>query len=140
MLREVICGIFLIDANGYVLLLRPRSNDAEQFSIPKGINNRNESYLTTAYRKFKENTGFDIEAYDHTITYTPERISYGDGVRYLKAFFITIDIDLNNIDFKCGAKLDHLPENNRCVLMEMIEVYYRTHKTQSMAINKYWGQ
>lgn len=80
------CGIFLISSDNLILIGLPSSCEDKNglWSIPKGLQDHNESYIETAIREFKEETGILISSIDLV---EMKAVKYTTTKKVLKPYF-----------------------------------------------------
>jgi 8-oxo-dGTP pyrophosphatase MutT (NUDIX family) len=116
------CG-FLIESNGLVLLChatngfkKPLKNDFK-YGIPKGQIDSDETFMDTAIRELREETGLDLLDLPHSIKVSLNyaTIVYKSGKKTLKVFKVVDDTGiLLKFPFVCNSMFEYkgkaLPE------------------------------
>ena len=64
---KISCGLVLIK-DKKILLVHPTNSIGKSFSIPKGMINKDEDYITCAIRETKEEVGIEIKKKDIKLT------------------------------------------------------------------------
>lgn len=117
---DTTCGLFLINNKNEIVLGHPSNSPYYFWSIPKGLVEKDESFLDAALRETFEETNIKLDINSNKI----KRILEFDIIRYkktkkqLKSYVIIIDDDFSDIDLKCTSTFDNkqgekVPENNK---------------------------
>jgi 8-oxo-dGTP pyrophosphatase MutT (NUDIX family) len=97
-MMKTTCGIFLYDLTNRFLIVHPTDHPSNIWSIPKGTNESGETFLESAIRELKEETGMDLNCLEYTILDDINPIKYKTSNKQLKSFRIKIngiiDIDM----------------------------------------------
>ena len=119
---DTTCGLFLINNKNEIVLGHPSNSPYYFWSIPKGLVEKDESFLDAALRETFEETNIKLDINSNKI----KRILEFDIIRYkktkkqLKSYVIIIDDDFSDIDLKCTSTFDNkqgekVPENNKII-------------------------
>ncbi len=127
------CGLFIF-LDGKFLICHPTGSRWNQWSIPKGHLDKNETTLEAAIRETREETGLTLSK-DLIYVKLPEQ-KYKNGIKNLVSFFIRIDEIPANWHPSCESITSGgYPEIDqwKWVLPDSIEVNY-LHATQKSAL------
>lgn len=145
-MEEVItCGIFLVDKNKKVLCVEPFGKRVgEKLSIPKGVYEENEDgiYFNAALRELKEETSFDLSKNLDCFNLISQfgKSPYKGLKKSLISFFVYLDKDLSEFEFKCASFFDldgkSYPEISNFTWLTLDEAKEQLHYTQSKFIDE----
>jgi len=109
------CGIFLLNNKNELLVTHATNSSWERWSIPKGIPEKNETYLIAAKREFLEETNIDLDKYEYSMLALGCRV-YPNNNKILFAFVFKIDDEITE-EIKCNSMVymegkEPFPEND----------------------------
>lgn len=96
------CGIALFNKFNELLVCHPTGSSWNVWSIPKGINEFNETLVETAIREFKEETGIDLKKYEKEIIHIGS-FEYKNKKKCLEGFFLKVDENYSVLDMDCDS-------------------------------------
>lgn len=131
---KITCGVAIFDKNNNLLI--GQATNSNNWSIPKGLNENNETFEETAIREVFEETGLTL---DKNKLQLIGREVYPNNKKELILFFIKLDnINLNSLI--CNSffefKGHQFPEINKFELVNNESYkFFNIHKTQINLIN-----
>jgi 8-oxo-dGTP pyrophosphatase MutT (NUDIX family) len=99
MAREplVTCGIYLFDKNtGKILICHAAKASWKTWSIPKGLQDKDESFYDAAVRELKEETGIDAAELHIVFTAVLKPVKYKKQNKLLMSFLMITDTPLKD--------------------------------------------
>lgn len=134
-------GIFLINHYNEILVVHPTNSHWNNWSIPKGLIDENETAEEAAKRELYEETNVNIEDLRLVFFREGEKVKYGSGKKTLCPFFAKV-INIESIDLKCNSKVDGADfyENDQIVWMPIEKALVKIHEAQRQALSQYVNQ
>lgn len=131
---NITCGVAIFDKNNHLLI--GRATNSNNWSIPKGLNEENESFEETAIREVYEETGLVLEKNKLQLI---GREVYPNNKKELVMFYTKLD-SINLDDLICNSFFEfqghQLPEINKFELVNNERAkFFNIHKTQINLIN-----
>jgi len=130
------CGIFIIYKD-QILICHATGAKYNQWSIPKGLSEKDENPLEAAIRECKEETNIDINKVSSEII--PMGISiYKSGKKKLHGFLAYCDKDIPRI-INCNSYTpEGKPEIDRFAWMDFDDALPLLHHAQQELWTSYW--
>lgn len=132
---EVSCGIFIFDKNGDILICCPRGvKDKTNWTIPKGKQEKDESFKDAAIRETREETGLNLSSFKGKLQEIGTK-KYKHKKKKLVAFVLYLE---KSID--CGKLACENTEKPEITQYEMVspkEAIRRLHYAQSELLESY---
>jgi predicted NUDIX family NTP pyrophosphohydrolase len=101
--KIVTCGIYIFRSDNRFLIGHPTKHKEHIWSIPKGrIDDGETDLFEVAKRELEEEANIKLDNYKIERKKEFDTIKFKNG-KYLKAYFIKIDSDLNDVDIKCNS-------------------------------------
>ena len=139
---RVTCGTIIV-SNGRMLITHPTNHPFDFWSFPKGLVDKNdESYLHTAIRETKEETGIDLMSDDYKFAKELPMVKYQNGKKKIKLFVIETNLDYNDIELHCESMVyqrnrDPFPECDRYKWVSFNHAMFLLHEAQKRALYFY---
>lgn len=126
------CGIYLYSTILKKILICHATNSSwKTWSIPKGLKDNDEDCFTAASRELKEETGVDLSTLTILKVYPLERIKYQKQNKFLEAFLVITDSDLDSHTFECSTYIDNkFPEVDKWQWVELEKIKELLHESQ----------
>lgn len=99
---ECTCGLYVVSKNK-LLIVHPTSAPDNTWSIPKGLNEKGEEHLESAFRELKEETGLVLDENSGIIKDLGFQKYKRRKAKVLHGFLLTTDIDLTNEPLVCTS-------------------------------------
>jgi len=134
------CGILLIDKNKNSLICVPYRGikNNRGYTVPKGKNEKGESYKDAAIRETLEECGFDVTPYEKDLKFVGKE-KYKKRDKIFHGYYIELDFEFDIEKFKCTSYIDgneSKPEIKSFKLVPLDKVCSKLHYVQSNAFQK----
>lgn len=128
------CGLFIFN-NDKLLICHPTGSRWNQWSIPKGMKEDNETTLHAAIRETVEETALVVSPTNSFIE-LPTQI-YKNKSKKLISFYVKIEEDLSNFKFRCDSMTSqNYPEIDNWKWISPISLEAKfLHPTQITVLN-----
>ncbi len=132
-------GIFLFNATNEILLVHPTNSGYNNWSIPKGIVEENESVIEGAIRELFEETNVNLNDLKPVFISTGDNVKYKSGKKTLCPIFSKVIVGLDKINFKCNSLVEgkDFYENDRIEWFNPFDALSKIHETQRIALENY---
>lgn len=130
---EISCGAYLIDIeNNSILICRPTGSNV--WSIPKGLNEGEESFYDTMVREVYEETGIDVNSLNIEKIIDLDPVKYKHKHKMLRPYAVYFDNDHSKFKLKCRSFFESngkkLPEVCEFRWVDKKEANLLLHETQ----------
>jgi predicted NUDIX family NTP pyrophosphohydrolase len=140
--RKITCGIFIFDNTKKFLICHPTGSKENEWSIPKGLPNKDENYFIATLRECKEETNLDLQKLSNR--YFNFSIFLGGYIyqskrKVLKAFSSYFKTYLNHKNLKCNSLIsleNPIPEIDKFKWVSIEEGKELIRESQKRALNK----
>ena len=132
MIKKITCGVYLysIPLKG-ILVCHATNASWKQWSIPKGLQEKDEPLWETAARELLEETGLSINLRNVTIKHKLPPIQYLKQNKILESFLVVTTDDLASFNFHCKPSTQNLvPEVNQWKWITLDQANQWLHVTQ----------
>lgn len=133
-IKKTTCGTLVKDIDDNFLIVRPTGNNKD-WSIPKGISDKNETLVQAALRELFEETNLDLKNENYSIC----GIYPYNKEKKLFVIFIKLNYSLKDFNFVCNSffndKGTRLPEIDKFDLVPKNELSEKLSKNFSHFLN-----
>lgn len=122
-------GIFIIDSTDKLLICRATGSD--NWSIPKGHIDRNESAINAALRETFEETGMDLKPFKQNLIRL-DSVIYKSGKKTLNPFLLKVYTQINVAHLNCHSIIEHdtRPEIDKYEMVTIQKALTKVHEAQ----------
>ena len=131
--KTVTCGIYLYCVPSKKILACHATHAGwKQWSIPKGLQEKNEPSWQTATRELQEETGLIIGNLKVVHVFKLPAVKYQKQNKILESFLVVVDDDLQNFPFHCDMRNENsIPEVNTWKWITLHQANSWLHESQS---------
>jgi 8-oxo-dGTP pyrophosphatase MutT (NUDIX family) len=137
-------GIFIVRKDGKVLICHPTNAESDEWSIPKGKVEEDETFIEAAIRETYEETNINLKKNYDFVIHMFKPVMYKHGMKTLYPFLFhekeDSNFDWDNIEIKCNSNVPEerggFPEMDDFMFVSLDKAKKYLHSTQVACLGK----
>ena len=132
---KITCGVAIFNNKNQLLI--GKATNGNNWSIPKGLNENNETFEMSAIREVYEETGIDISKSKLELVGEENYKNQSKKIIMFKTYLDYLDLNKVVCNSFFEYKIKKLPELDKFELVTLNELHkYNIHNTQIILLNK----